>query len=98
MGWRGSRSVPHAWLLLVVGLCLLAAVGIDVAYVAGETGGRSAQAANAQYPLPEVTGVLRLHDPVYSMRRISPIGGPCKGLRSADGILGGAQLPLEDPT
>ena len=90
--------MPHAWLLFVVGLCLLAAVVADVAYVSGQGGGRSAQAANAQYPLPEVTVVLRLHDPVYGMRRISPIGGPCKGLRADDGILGGTQVLVKDQT
>ena len=51
---------------------------------------------SARYPRPAVTGVLELHDPIYGMRAVAPIGGPCKGLGRYDGILGGTPLVVKD--
>ena len=51
---------------------------------------------SARYPRPAVTGVLELHDPIYGIRAVAPIGGPCKGLGRYDGILGGTPLVVKD--
>jgi hypothetical protein len=98
MGW-GRRRFSEAWMLLFAGLCILALVAVDVAYFAVHPGGpRRPAAVTARYPLPAVTGALRLQDPVYSWRTVSPIGGRCKGLGVNDGILGGTQVVVEDPS
>ena len=86
-------------MLLLAGVCILVAVAVDVAYFAVRPQGRRRPTAvNARYPLPWATGVFRLNDPVYSMRGLSPIGGPCKGLGRYDGILGGTPLVVKDVT
>jgi hypothetical protein len=89
--------MPEVWVLLGVGLCLLAAAAFDVAYVAmWSHGSPSAKAVEAQYPLPEVTGVLRLRDPIYSVKSVATVGGPCKGMGSHDGFLGGTPVVVRD--
>src|SRR5438270_4508690 len=96
MGWR-RRRFSEAWALLAAGLSILAAVGLDVGYFAARQGGAGqATAVSARYPRPAVTGVLELHDPIYGMRAVAPIGGPCKGLGRYDGILGGTPLVVKD--
>lgn len=86
--------MPEAWVLLVVGLCILVAVAVDVAFVGGRRApAQSATAANAQYPLPAVNGVFRLKDPVYGLL---PVGGPCKGLGPYDGMVGGTPVVVKD--
>src|SRR3954447_3937029 len=92
MGFRGRRSMREAWVLLVLGLCILAAVAVDV-FLAGGHRVESATAANAHYPLPAVTGVFRLKDPVYGLLHS---GGPCKGLGAYDGMLGGTSVVVKD--
>ena len=97
MGLRGRFSIPEAWLLLVVGMCILAAVAADVGYViVRRHRTSSARAANAQYPLPEVTGVLRLHDPMYGVRSVATVGGPCKGLGGYHDFIGGTPVSVKD--
>jgi len=91
------RRFPEAWGLLVVGLSILAAVAVDVGYFGFRQGGAArATAASARYPRPAVTGVLQLRDPVYAIRAVSPVGGPCKGLGQYDGILGGTPVVVKD--
>ena len=87
MGWR-RRRFSEAWALLAAGLSILAAVGLDVGYFAARQGGAGQATA--------VTGVLELHDPIYGMRAVAPIGDPCKGLGRYDGILGGTPLVVKD--
>ena len=99
MGLRGRFSIPEAWLLLVVGMCILAAVAADVGYViVRRHRTSSARAANAQYPLPEVTGVLRLHDPMYGVSSVATVGGPCKGLGGYHDFIGGTPVSVKDRT
>ncbi len=96
MGLRGRYSIPAAWLLLVVGMCILAAVAADVGYaILRRHRTSSARAVNAQYPLPEVSGVFRLTDPIYGAGVLS-VGGPCKGLGPYDSILGGTPVVVKD--
>jgi hypothetical protein len=95
MGSRGRRSMPEAWLLLAVGLCILVAVAVDVVFVAGGQRAPSATAANAHYPLPAISGVFRLKDPIYGLLKV---GGPCKGLGAYDGMLGGTPVVVKDQT
>jgi hypothetical protein len=91
--------LPQAWLLLVVGLCILLWVAVDVAYLAVyRRDPHVPSAVNAQYPLPTAIGVLHLHDPIYSARAVATVGGPCKGLRSHTGILGGTPVVVKDQT
>jgi len=98
MGW-GRRWCSGAWTLLFAGLCVLAFVAVDVAYFAVRPGtSPRPTAVNARYPLPALTGVFRLQDPVYSWRGVSVVGGPCKGLGQYDGILGGTPVVVKDPT
>lgn len=85
--------MPEAWLLLVVGLCLLVAVAFDVVFVAGGQRAQSATAANAHYPLPAISGVFRLKDPIYGLLKV---GGPCKGVGQDDGLLGGTPVVVKD--
>jgi len=96
MGWR-RRRFSEAWALLFAGLAILVAVAVDVGYFAvGPAGAARATAASARYPRPAVSGVLQLHDPVYGMRTVSPIGGPCRGMGWYDGILGGTPVVVRD--
>jgi len=81
--------------MLVAGLCVLAAVAVDVTYVAVHRHGPTS-AAEAAYPLPEVTGVLGLHDRLYAVRSVATVGGPCKGLGNYDGFLGGTPVVVKD--
>jgi hypothetical protein len=99
MGFLRRQSLPEAWLLLVVGLCILAAVLADVVYLAvRRPGAASATAANAQYPLPGVTGALQLHG--HGTEALSAaaatVGGPCKGLDTFNDLLGGTPVVVVD--
>ena len=97
MGWCGRRRLPEAWALLVVGLSILAAVTLDVVYVAvREPGAAHAKTVSAEYPRPAVAAVLQLRDPVYGIRAVAPVGGPCKGMGRYDGILGGTPVVVKD--
>ena len=97
MGLRGRASIPAAWLLLFVGISILAGVVADVGYVIVRRDRTSpARVANAHYPLPEVTGVLRLHDPMYSRRSVATVGGPCKGLGAYHDFIGGTPVSVKD--
>jgi hypothetical protein len=97
MGFLRRRSLPAAWLLLLVGLCILAAAAVDVSYVAIARGGApSAAAVEARYPLPGINGVLDLqHQPFMS--RLA-VGGPCKGLGRYGDLLGGTPVVVKDQT
>jgi hypothetical protein len=99
MGVLRRQSLPEAWLLLVVGLCILAAVLADVVYFAGRPRTTAtATAANAQYPLPGVTGAVQLHG--HGTESLSPaaatVGAPCKGLDTFDDLLGGTPVVVTD--
>jgi hypothetical protein len=97
MGFLRRRSFPEAWLLLVVGLCILATVAADVLYFGGGRGrAETAAPANSHYPLPQLTGVLRLQHQDYLAG--FPIGGPCKGLGAYDDLLGGTVVTIADET
>jgi hypothetical protein len=91
--------MPEAWLLLVVGLCILAAVAVDVLCFGGSPQGARA-AATTDYPLPGVTGALQLHGHgTESLNRAAAtVGGPCKGLGPFDGLLGGTQVVVRNQT
>jgi hypothetical protein len=93
MGWLRRRSFPEAWLLLVVGLCVLAGVAGDVVYVGGTT---TTAAVSSAYPLPQLTGALRLQHQAYLAR--FPAGGPCKGLGPYADLLGGTVVTVADET
>jgi hypothetical protein len=96
MGRRGRRF-SEAWALLFAGVAILVAVAVDVGYFAvGPAGAARATAASAHYPRPAVSGVLQLHDPVYGMSAVSPVGGPCRGMGEYDGILGGTPVVVRD--
>jgi len=95
---RRRRRIPDAWILLLAGLGLLAGAVADVGYYAVLQPAPPASAVNAQYPLPAVTGVLQLHDPIYGMSSVAQLGGPCRGLGRNDGLLGGTPIVVEDPT
>jgi len=89
--------MPEAWLLLFVGIAILIAVALDLAFFGGtQRGAHGPQAVNAHYPLPQVTGVLRLHDPIYGMRAVAQVGGPCKGLGRYGDLLGGTPVVVKD--
>src|ERR1700751_3218990 len=96
MGSRRRHSIPEAWFLLLAGVCILAAVAVDVVYVGATEGSAETPAVNAQYPLPQMTGVLRLQHQGYLAR--FPVGGPCKGLGPYDDLLGGTVVTVEDGT
>src|SRR4051812_11513044 len=87
-----GRRFSEAWILLVAGLCILAFVAVDVMFVGGQRA-QSATAVDAHYPLPAVSGVFRLKDPIYGMLQV---GGPCKGLGQHDGVLGGTPVVVKD--
>jgi len=92
-----GRRFSEARALLVAGLLVLVAVALDVGYFAvGPGQAVQASAVSAQYPQQAVTGVLRLQDPVYGIRALAPISGPCKGLGQYDGILGGTPVVVKD--
>jgi hypothetical protein len=96
MGFLRRRSLPEAWLLLLVGLCILAAVAVDVSYVAIGRGGAPPAAVEARYPLPGVNGALDLqHQPFMS--RLA-VGGPCRGLGLYGDLLGGTPVVVKDQT
>ena len=97
MGLRGRSSIPAAWLLLGAGLCLLAGVGVDVAYVVAR-GRPSPAAVEARYPLPSVTGELLLqhHGTQTLSRAAATVGGPCKGLGAFGDLLGGTAVVVKD--
>jgi hypothetical protein len=98
MAFLRRLSMPEAWLLLGAGLCLLAAVGVDVAYVAVRNRGRAPAAVEAKYPLPAVTGELRLrnHGTQSLSRAAAAIGVPCKGLGAYNDLFGGTQVVVKD--
>jgi len=84
-------------MLLFAGLCILASVAVDVGYFGVRPGATPRPATvNARYPLPALTGVFRLQDPVYSWRTAATVGGQCKGLGQYDGILGGTPVVVKD--
>jgi len=93
MGLLRRRSFPEAWLLFALGLSLLVGAAVDVAYYASAG---SAAPAEAQYPLPQVTGVLRLQHQGYLSR--FPVGGPCKGLGPYNDLLGGTVVTVANET
>ena len=93
MGWLRRRSFPEAWLLLLVGLFVLAGVAGDVVYF-GDS--QTLAAVSPEYPLPQLTGVLRLQHQGYLAG--FPVGGPCKGLGPYDDLLGGTVVTVVDET
>lgn len=94
MGWWRRRSLPEAWLLLFVGLSILLAVVGDVGYFGTRHRSDGANPAYSDYPLPQVTGALRLQHQRYLAA--FPVGGPCKGLGPYDDLLGGTPVVVEN--
>jgi len=98
MRW-GRGRLSEAWALLLAGLVILVAVALDVGYFAVRPeGSASATAVRADYPEQAVTGVFQLRDPVYGIRAVAQVGGPCKGLGLYHGILGGTPVVVKDAT
>jgi|GEM_PF-6544862 len=97
MGFLRRRALPEAWLLLLVGLCILAAVAVDVLCFGG--GDRGAQAAaTTRFPQTGVSGALELHGHGTESlgRAAAAAGGPCKGLDAYSDLLGGTPVVVTD--
>jgi hypothetical protein len=95
MAWFRRQPIPEAWLLLAAGLCILAFVVADVAWVGGRPARAEATVASAWDQDPTLTGELRLQHQDFFLSR-SSLGGPCKGLGAQSDLLGGTPVVLKD--
>ena len=95
MAWFRRQPIPEAWLLLVAGLCILAFVVADVAWVGGRPARAEAGVASASNTDPTLTGELHLQHQGFFLSR-SAVGDPCKGLGPNSDLLGGTPVVVKD--